>query len=86
MTSRSVPGAGAYGTLYSDTELAKVAEQHSNPEYVRQRVALIPRAEKVADAKAGPEPSQTRLHMEWGARWNAAFHAEMERLVAEHRI
>jgi len=48
--------------------------------YETQRAALIPRAESHAREIAGPEPAWGLARAEWAAKWNAAFHGEMERL------
>ena len=58
-------------------------------DYVERRVALIPRAEAVADAVAGPAPDTRRdptAHQPWCQTWNRAFHAEMTRLSTEAEV
>jgi hypothetical protein len=56
----------------------------SDPDYVRQRNMLIPAALKFADKKFGfvndgsPEDNEA-----WSAKWNSAFHGEMNRLWKE---
>ena len=49
--------------------------------YERQRNSLIPTAEAVASLICGPEPEGGSE--EWGQRWNAIFHTEMDRMWRE---
>lgn len=68
----------------------------TNEEYVEQRDALIPKAERHADEQAGDAPDRPprgapaaamkrheREMNEWGKRWSRLFHAEMNRLAKE---
>jgi len=58
-------------------------------EYEIERNALISRAEAYADSVAGKRPRKnTRLGqnhdprlVDWGARWNVAFHGRMNELA-----
>lgn len=53
--------------------------------YIRMRELLIPAAEQHADELIGAEPRKGADRVRWAARWNAAFHGEMERLVRAGR-
>lgn len=52
--------------------------------YVDWRNSLIPLAEAIADAEAGPEPSDGgEVWSKWSWRWDARFHLAMNRLTKD---
>ena len=64
----------------------------ADQQYVERRNSLIPQAEAVADAEAGPEPARGKAKLsadeehirgEWSAKWNRVFHSTMDRLSAQ---
>jgi hypothetical protein len=54
--------------------------------YIKHRDSLIPQAMRHADTIAGPRPTDVkkRVHEQWSATWNRAYHGMMNILANAH--
>lgn len=58
-----------------------------NTQYIAARERLIPSAEAIADAVAGPKPPLNNITREiWSNTWNLTFHKTMDTLARQYGL
>lgn len=59
-----------------------------DPEYIREREALIPEAEAFADkqfGRKGPGGNNIKANVEYARKWSGCFMAKLDRLYRERK-